>query len=223
MQDSQTVPPNRQSLVAVGLVLGLVLSALDQTIVTTAMPTIARQLGGLSLHSWVFATMLFGKLADLFGRRRVHLAGMLFFMGGSMPARRIEFHDLVGGLQASAPRPSCPSHSPSSLTSVRPRSGVECRASSAPFSPLRALPVQSSEPRHGKARLALRLLHERSRRPPGRPSDLEGIGGTRRGTSRSSISLAYAQTVLGLGVHSEPPSPGFRIRSDVALCGRPRS
>jgi EmrB/QacA subfamily drug resistance transporter len=93
MQDSQTVPLNRQSLVAVGLMLGLVLSALDQTIVTTAMPTIARQLGGLSLYSWVFAaymlletsaTPLFGKLADLFGRRRVYLAGMLFFLGGSI-------------------------------------------------------------------------------------------------------------------------------------------
>ena len=92
MQYSLAVPRNRQSLVAVGLVLGLVLSALDQTIVTTAMPTIAKQLGGLSLYSWVFAaymlletsaTPLFGKLADLFGRRRVYLAGMLFFLVGS--------------------------------------------------------------------------------------------------------------------------------------------
>jgi MFS family permease len=83
MQYSPAVPCNRQSPVAVGLVLGLVLSALDQTIVTTAMPTVALQLGGLSLYSWVFAaymlletsaTPLFGKLADLFGRRRVYLA-----------------------------------------------------------------------------------------------------------------------------------------------------
>jgi EmrB/QacA subfamily drug resistance transporter len=85
----------RPALVSAGLLLGLLLAALDQTIVTTAMPTIARSLGGLDLYSWVFAaymlletasTPVFGSLADIFGRRRVYLIGMALFLGGSVAA-----------------------------------------------------------------------------------------------------------------------------------------
>lgn len=76
-----------------GLLIGLVLSSLDQTIVAAAMPTITKQLGGLSLYSWVFTvymlastTMMpiYGKLADLFGRKRVLLSGLLVFLIGSI-------------------------------------------------------------------------------------------------------------------------------------------
>ncbi|WP_134687550.1 MDR family MFS transporter [Brevibacillus migulae] len=79
-------------LITAGLLLGLVLSSLEQTVVSTAMPAIVKELGGLSLYSWVFTlymltstvTMpIYGKLADLFGRKKVYLVGLSLFLGGS--------------------------------------------------------------------------------------------------------------------------------------------
>ncbi len=81
------------NLVTAGLLLGLVLASLDQTIVATAMPTITKEWAGLSLYSWVFAiymlastiTMpIYGKLADLFGTRIVYLSGLALFLAGSL-------------------------------------------------------------------------------------------------------------------------------------------
>lgn len=78
--------------VVIGLLLGMLLSALDQTIISTAMPTVIRELGGFALYSWVFsiymltsttAVPLFGKLADLYGRRLVYMIGMSIFIAGS--------------------------------------------------------------------------------------------------------------------------------------------
>ncbi|MBE1444083.1 MDR family MFS transporter [Paenibacillus sp. OAS669] len=79
--------------VMAGLLIGLILSSLDQTIVAAAMPTITRQLGGLSLYSWVFTVYMlastaimpiYGKLADLFGRKSIFLFGLLLFLAGSL-------------------------------------------------------------------------------------------------------------------------------------------
>jgi MFS family permease len=65
---------------------------LDQTIVSTAMPTVINKLHGFNLYSWVFsiymltsttAVPIFGKLADLYGRRPIYLVGMGFFIVGS--------------------------------------------------------------------------------------------------------------------------------------------
>src|SRR5580704_3863534 len=73
--------------------MGLLLGAMDQTIVATAGPTIISDLGGLNLYAWVFsayiltqtvAMPIFGKLSDLYGRRRFFLLGLLIFMGGSI-------------------------------------------------------------------------------------------------------------------------------------------
>jgi len=67
--------------------------AIEATIVSTAMPQIVAQLGGLSLYSWVFAaflltqtatTVVFGKLSDLAGRKRVMLIGIAIFLFGSI-------------------------------------------------------------------------------------------------------------------------------------------
>ena len=67
--------------------------AIEATIVSTAMPQIVGQLGGLPLYSWVFAaflltqtatTVVFGKLADLAGRKRVMLIGIAIFLFGSI-------------------------------------------------------------------------------------------------------------------------------------------
>ncbi|WP_235913599.1 MDR family MFS transporter [Teichococcus coralli] len=66
--------------------------AIEATIVSTAMPQIASQLGDLHLYSWVFSafllsqtatTVVFGKLADLYGRKPVLLAGIAVFLVGS--------------------------------------------------------------------------------------------------------------------------------------------
>lgn len=73
-----------RTLVTIAALMGTFLAALDSTIISTAMPTIIGRLGGMSLFSWVFSiylltgavtTPIFGKLADLYGRRRVFAWG----------------------------------------------------------------------------------------------------------------------------------------------------
>jgi predicted MFS family arabinose efflux permease len=81
-----------KKLILTGLIMGLLLSSLDQTITTTAMPTVVKELGGLSLYSWVFSIYMltsttsmpiYGKLADFYGRKRMYLIGMVLFLIGS--------------------------------------------------------------------------------------------------------------------------------------------
>jgi len=77
------------------LMLGMFLAALDQTIVSTALPTIVGDLGGLNHLSWVVtsyllastvSTPLYGKLGDMLGRKPVFMAAILIFLAGSMLA-----------------------------------------------------------------------------------------------------------------------------------------
>ncbi|MEZ2391400.1 MDR family MFS transporter [bacterium RCC_150] len=87
---------HRQTLtVMVGLMLGMFLSSLDQTIVSTSIYTIANDLDGLSLQAWAttaylitstVSTPLYGKLSDIFGRRPLYLAAILIFLVGSLYA-----------------------------------------------------------------------------------------------------------------------------------------
>ena len=81
------------TLVFAGLMLGMFLAALDQTIVATALPTIVGDLGGLDQLSWVVtayllastaSTPLWGKLADLYGRKRLFQAAIVIFLIGSV-------------------------------------------------------------------------------------------------------------------------------------------
>src|SRR6267142_7124591 len=79
-------------VVIISLMLGMFLAALDTTIVGTAMPTIVGKLGGITLYSWVFSIYLltstttvpiYGKLADLYGRKPIFLVGSALFLLGS--------------------------------------------------------------------------------------------------------------------------------------------
>jgi EmrB/QacA subfamily drug resistance transporter len=93
---AETVAPaaaiRRRPLVLAGIMLGMFMSAVESTIVASAMPTIVAELGGFQLFSWVFAIYLlaqaitipiYGRLADLYGRKRVFCAGAALFLLGS--------------------------------------------------------------------------------------------------------------------------------------------
>ena len=84
--------PRRRAITA-GLLLGMSLGALEATVVSTAMPTVIAQLGGLAHYSWVFSAYLltstasvpiWGRLSDLYGRRRMYLIGVAAFLLGSV-------------------------------------------------------------------------------------------------------------------------------------------
>jgi EmrB/QacA subfamily drug resistance transporter len=84
---------NRIILVTAGIMLSLFLASMESTVVATAMPTIVGQLGGLEHYSWVFAAFmlasttvvpLFGKLSDIYGRRKLYVLAMVLFLIGSV-------------------------------------------------------------------------------------------------------------------------------------------
>jgi EmrB/QacA subfamily drug resistance transporter len=90
-QQKNTVRP----LVIAAVMASMAMVAIEATIVSTAMPQIATQLGGLNLYSWVFSsflltqtalTVVFGKLADLYGRKPALLVGIAIFLTGSILA-----------------------------------------------------------------------------------------------------------------------------------------
>jgi EmrB/QacA subfamily drug resistance transporter len=80
-------------LTVVALILGLFLAAMEMTVVSTAMPTVVAELGGLPIYAWAFSAYLlattvsvpiWGKLSDLRGRKPVLLAGIGLFLAGSI-------------------------------------------------------------------------------------------------------------------------------------------
>jgi EmrB/QacA subfamily drug resistance transporter len=85
-------PGRERRLVTSAILLGMFLAALEATAVATAVPTAVGQLGGVAHYSWVFSAYLltstttvplFGKLADLFGRKRTYLWSVAIFLAGS--------------------------------------------------------------------------------------------------------------------------------------------
>ena len=79
--------------ILIGLMAGMLLAALDQTIVSTSIRTIADDLHGLSAQAWVttaylitstVTTPLYGKLSDIYGRRPMFLTAISIFIFGSM-------------------------------------------------------------------------------------------------------------------------------------------
>src|SRR5678809_1698493 len=96
MSSPSAHPPisrSRRRAITAGLLLGMSLGALEATVVSTAMPTVIAQLGGLAHYSWVFSAYLltstasvpiWGRLSDLYGRRRMYLLAVGAFLVGSM-------------------------------------------------------------------------------------------------------------------------------------------
>lgn len=79
-------------LTTAGAIAGMFLAALDSTIVATAMPTVIGDLHGIDHYAWVFTAYLlaeiasiplWGRLADMYGRKRIFLLGMVIFLAGS--------------------------------------------------------------------------------------------------------------------------------------------
>ena len=83
----------KRNLIFTAVLLGMLLAALDQTIVATALPTVVADLGGAGHQAWVVTsyllastvvTAIVGKLGDLLGRKTIFIAAVLFFMAGSV-------------------------------------------------------------------------------------------------------------------------------------------
>lgn len=84
---------DRTKWILLGLLLGILMSAMDNTIVTTAMGTIVSELGGMEQFVWVTSaymvavmagTPIFGKLSDMYGRKRFFIFGTVTFLLGSV-------------------------------------------------------------------------------------------------------------------------------------------
>ncbi len=80
------------ALTLLGLLLAMFFSALDQTVVSTAMPSIIASLHGLDRYAWVFTSymvtstagvLVFGKLSDIYGRKWLYMGGIAVFLAGS--------------------------------------------------------------------------------------------------------------------------------------------
>lgn len=85
--------PLKTKIVLVGVAMSLLAASMEGTVVGTAMPTVIASLGGIEIYSWVFAayilastvmTPIWGKMADLVGRRPAMFGGLALFMIGSM-------------------------------------------------------------------------------------------------------------------------------------------
>ena len=93
MQEGAPMVVDRRTiLVMISVLLGLLLAALDQTIVGPALPTIVRDLNGFQHYTWVITIYLltstitvpiFGKLSDMYGRKWFYIAGIVVFLIGS--------------------------------------------------------------------------------------------------------------------------------------------
>src|SRR6266542_5051920 len=93
VDDASNLRKRSKLLIMLGVLLGIFLEALDQTIVATALPRIVREFQGINLAAWVSTGYLlastafvpiYGKLSDVFGRRTILVFGILVFLSGSM-------------------------------------------------------------------------------------------------------------------------------------------
>jgi EmrB/QacA subfamily drug resistance transporter len=91
--ETPRLPARQLATIMISVLLGLLLSALDQTIVGPAMPRIIGDLQGFEAYSWVFTVYLltstitvpiFGKLSDMYGRKWFYIGGVVIFLLGSV-------------------------------------------------------------------------------------------------------------------------------------------
>lgn len=84
---------SRKGFVVAALLLGILMASMDNTIVATAIGTIVSELGDFEKFIWVTSaymiasvagTPIFGKLSDMYGRKRFYVAGLIIFIGGSI-------------------------------------------------------------------------------------------------------------------------------------------
>jgi EmrB/QacA subfamily drug resistance transporter len=109
-----------RALTVIALLSALFMAAMEMTVVSTAMPTVIGDLGGIRLYSWVFTAYMltatvtvpmYGKLADLYGRKPILLLGVVLFMVGSVASGASQsIYQLIGfralqGLGAGAVQP----------------------------------------------------------------------------------------------------------------------
>ncbi len=109
-----------RSLVLIAVMLAMFVGAVEATIVTTAMPAIVSDLGGFSRYSWVFSSyllmstvtvLIYGKLADLYGRKPILVIGLTIFLIGSILSgfavsmEQLILFRLIQGLGAGAVMP----------------------------------------------------------------------------------------------------------------------
>src|SRR5213595_4137264 len=100
-----SIPHDKVLVIFSGLVLVMLLASLDGTIVSTALPTIVGELGGLARLSWVVTayllaqtvvTPLYGKLGDLYGRKGVlQVAIIIFILGSALCGMRRRMTQLI--------------------------------------------------------------------------------------------------------------------------------
>src|SRR3954464_15180320 len=88
-------PPRNRRYITAALMLVMVLASMEQTVTSTAMPTIIGELHGLEHYAWVNSVYLlactvsmplYGRLADTLGRKRVILGAIILFCGASLLA-----------------------------------------------------------------------------------------------------------------------------------------
>ena len=97
MSDAPTpdlsITSRQRALILTGTLMGMLVAAINQTTVTTVLPEIAQDLDGFDLYTWVFtasmlasavAVPIFGKMSDLYGRRRLFIAGTTIFLLGTV-------------------------------------------------------------------------------------------------------------------------------------------
>lgn len=91
--ENNLLSAQQKRYILVALMLTMSLAAMDMTIVATAIPQIVGDLGGFSIFSWLFSiyllfqtvtTPIYGKLADIFGRKPIIITGIVIFMLGSV-------------------------------------------------------------------------------------------------------------------------------------------
>lgn len=110
----------RTTIIVIGIMLSLFMASMEGTVIATAMPTIVDQLGGLEIYSWAFAAYMltstcvvpvFGKLSDIYGRRKIYAAAMGLFLVGSVlcgfaqSMEQLIFYRLLQGVGAGGVMP----------------------------------------------------------------------------------------------------------------------